>query len=39
MDVFSNKGSIKVLDVGCGTGVFEKNLNKLNQFNLDTSLY
>ena len=38
MDALSKKGTIKVLDVGCGTGVFwKKNLNKLNQFNLDTT--
>ena len=37
MSVFSNKDSIKILDVGCGTGVFwKKNLNKLNDFKLDT---
>ena len=38
MDALSKKGTIKVLDVGCGTGIFwKKNLSKLNQFNLDTT--
>ena len=26
---------LKVLDVGCGIGVFEKNLSNLNNYNLD----
>ena len=36
MSVFSKDRPIKVLDVGCGTGVFwKKNVQKLNQFKLD----
>tara|TARA_Y100000590_G_scaffold443449_1_gene572921 strand:+ start:2964 stop:3788 length:825 start_codon:yes stop_codon:yes gene_type:complete len=36
MSVFSKDRTIKVLDVGCGTGVFwKKNVQKLNQFKLD----
>jgi len=36
MKSFSKDRPIKVLDVGCGTGVFwKKNLKKLNEFNLD----
>ena len=36
MSVFSKDKPIKILDVGCGTGVFwKKNVQKLNQFKLD----
>ncbi len=36
MNVFSKDRPIKVLDVGCGTGIFwKKNIQKLNQFKLD----
>ncbi len=36
MSIFSKDRPIKVLDVGCGTGVFwKKNIQKLNQFKLD----
>jgi|TARA_B100001964_G_C14125807_1_gene550495 2-polyprenyl-3-methyl-5-hydroxy-6-metoxy-1,4-benzoquinol methylase len=36
MSAFSKDKPIKVLDVGCGTGVFwQKNSKKLNEFNLD----
>ena len=38
MNTFSNNNPIKVLDVGCGTGVFwKKNSNKLNELNLDVT--
>ncbi len=36
LSVFSSNDSIKILDVGCGTGVFwKKNQEKLNNYNLD----
>ena len=36
MENFPKDKTIRVLDVGCGTGVFwKKNLEKLNKFNLD----
>ena len=36
MSVFLKDKPIKILDVGCGTGVFwKKNVQKLNQFKLD----
>ncbi len=36
MEDFSNSKPIKILDVGCGTGVFwKKNSKKLNNYNLD----
>ena len=39
MSVFSKDNPIKILDVGCGTGVFWKtNVQKLNQFKLDAVL-
>ena len=36
LNAFSKNRAIKVLDVGCGTGVFwKKNLSNLNNYNLD----
>ena len=38
LEVFGKQNTIKILDVGCGTGVFwKKNLLILNQFKIDVT--